>query len=83
MFSFTNSIELLQVLIGSLTVMITKECSKDVELCRMACGGHGYSAASNLPSFFKDLVAADHETGDSAALLLQMARFVERNGVFF
>ena len=63
-------------------VMITKECSKDVELCRMACGGHGYSAASNLPSFYKDVVAAAHESGDDAILLLQMAWFVERNRLF-
>ncbi|XP_067397371.1 peroxisomal acyl-coenzyme A oxidase 2 isoform X2 [Emydura macquarii macquarii] len=56
---------------------ITTECSTaGVEICRRACGGHGYSALSGLPSLYTKLAASCTYEGENTVLLLQTARFL-------
>ena len=45
-----------------------------LQLCREACGGHGYSRASGLPDIFVDFVAAVTYEGENTVMFLQTAR---------
>ena len=47
-----------------------------VQVCRRCCGGHGYLAASGLPSLFGDYAPATTYEGDNTVLFLQTARYV-------
>ncbi|CAH0690974.1 unnamed protein product [Chilo suppressalis] len=55
-------------------------CSRDagslVEECRLACGGHGYMASSNLPLTYGVTIAAVTYEGERTVLLLQTARYL-------
>lgn len=50
------------------------ETSKAIEQCRMACGGHGYSEASGLPTLYACSVGACTYEGDNLVMLLQTAK---------
>lgn len=39
---------------SGLKALTTIEAAEAIEVCRRACGGHGYSAASGLTSFYSD-----------------------------
>lgn len=54
--------------------MASDLCSWGTELCRKACGGHGYSKLSGLPSLVTRVTAACTYEGDNTVLYLQMAR---------
>lgn len=45
-----------------------------IEKCRQACGGHGYSAYSNLPAQFNDFAVQCTWEGDNTILALQAGR---------
>ncbi|KAL0901878.1 hypothetical protein ABMA27_007033 [Loxostege sticticalis] len=47
-----------------------------VEQCRLACGGHGYMASSNLPIIYGYTTAAITYEGEHTVLLLQTARYL-------
>ncbi|KFO25224.1 peroxisomal acyl-coenzyme A oxidase 2 isoform X2 [Fukomys damarensis] len=59
--------------------MITDFCTHGAELCRRACGGHGYSKLSGLPSLVTQLVASCTYEGENTVLYLQLARFLVKN----
>ena len=46
----------------------------DMQLCRMACGGHGYSRASGISDVYVDLSPAVTYEGENTVLYLQTAR---------
>ena len=46
------------------------------EQVRLACGGHGYSAASGLPKIYARVTMACTYEGENTVLLLQTARSV-------
>ena len=48
-----------------------------LQLCRMACGGHGYSRASGIPDVYVDLCPAVTVEGENTVLFLQTSRQVE------
>lgn len=47
-----------------------------VDTARQACGGHGYSALSGLPSLFADYAVFVTWEGDNTLMSLQCARFL-------
>ena len=48
------------------------------QVCRLACGGHGYSQASGLPFLYVNYVAAVTYEGENTVMYLQTARSVKR-----
>ncbi|XP_044307997.1 peroxisomal acyl-coenzyme A oxidase 2 isoform X2 [Varanus komodoensis] len=66
----------LHALASGIKVIMTDYSSAGVEVCRRACGGHGFSLLSGLPSLYTRLVAACTYEGENTVLLLQTARFL-------
>ncbi|XP_063147579.1 peroxisomal acyl-coenzyme A oxidase 2 [Candoia aspera] len=66
----------LHALAAGLKVITTEYSSAGAEVCRRACGGHGYSLLSGLPSIYMNLVASCTYEGENTVLLLQTARFL-------
>ena len=52
---------------------------KAIDDCRQACGGHGYSGYSGLPSLFADHAVCVTWEGDNTLMSLQCARFLFAN----
>ncbi|XP_004864495.1 peroxisomal acyl-coenzyme A oxidase 2 isoform X2 [Heterocephalus glaber] len=59
--------------------MMSDFCTHGAELCRRACGGHGYSKLSALPSLVTQLMASCTYEGENTVLYLQLARFLVKN----
>nr|XP_056708403.1 peroxisomal acyl-coenzyme A oxidase 2 [Euleptes europaea] len=66
----------LHALASGIKVIATGYSSAGVEACRRACGGHGYSLLSGLPSLYTKVVASCTYEGENTVLLLQTARFL-------
>ena len=47
-----------------------------MEICRKACGGHGYSHYSGLPSLITEYLANLTHEGENTILYLQVARYL-------
>lgn len=62
-----------------LKAVITQDASNGVEQLRMACGGHGYMEASNLPCTYGMVTAACTYEGENTILLLQTARYLMKS----
>ncbi|NWI13616.1 ACOX2 oxidase, partial [Crypturellus soui] len=56
--------------------IVTQHCTSGVEICLRACGGHGYSLLSGLPSLYTKIIASCIYEGENTVLLLQTARFL-------
>ncbi|XP_051483612.1 peroxisomal acyl-coenzyme A oxidase 2 isoform X2 [Apus apus] len=56
--------------------LVTQHCTSGVEICLRACGGHGYSLLSGLPSLYTKILASCIYEGENTILLLQTARFL-------
>lgn len=54
--------------------MVSQYCTTGVEICLRACGGHGYSLLSGLPSLYTKILASCIYEGENTILLLQTAR---------
>ncbi|CAH1248086.1 ACOX1 [Branchiostoma lanceolatum] len=50
-----------------------------IEECRMACGGHGYSHASGIPSIYMEHTPAATYEGENTVLMLQTARYLMKS----
>lgn len=59
-----------------LKAVSTADAAVGVEICRLACGGHGYMTSSNLPSIYGLVTAMCTYEGENTVLLLQTARFL-------
>nr|CAI5843398.1 unnamed protein product [Callosobruchus analis] len=59
-----------------LKAVSTADAAQAVETLRLACGGHGYITASNLPSTYGLVTAMCTYEGENTVLLLQTARFL-------
>ncbi|XP_051874078.1 peroxisomal acyl-coenzyme A oxidase 2-like isoform X2 [Pristis pectinata] len=66
----------LHALSAGLKALASESCSAGVETCRRACGGHGYSMFSGLPSLYSRVVASCTYEGENTVMLLQTARFL-------
>ncbi|PWN38590.1 putative acyl-CoA oxidase [Meira miltonrushii] len=61
---------------SGLKALCTIEAADAIEVCRRACGGHGYSAACGLPTFYNDFLPQVTWEGDSYMLSQQTSRFL-------
>ncbi|CRL03335.1 CLUMA_CG016522, isoform B [Clunio marinus] len=59
-----------------LKAVCTKETSFGVEVCRLACGGHGYLNSSGFNIIYRNATAAQTYEGENTVLLLQTARYL-------
>lgn len=59
-----------------LKAITTSEAAAAVEICRLACGGHGYMSCSSFPTTYGLTTAACTYEGENTVLLLQTARFL-------
>ncbi|XP_026758799.1 probable peroxisomal acyl-coenzyme A oxidase 1 [Galleria mellonella] len=66
----------LHALSSCLKAICTSDCAAFIEICRFACGGHGYMASSNLSMIYSYVSATRTYEGDYTVLLLQTARFL-------
>ncbi|XP_021378180.1 peroxisomal acyl-coenzyme A oxidase 1-like [Mizuhopecten yessoensis] len=66
----------LHALSAGLKAFTSWECSLGIEVCRMACGGHGYSHASGLPKIYVDLTPGCTYEGENTVMMLQTARYL-------
>ncbi|XP_023475946.1 peroxisomal acyl-coenzyme A oxidase 2 isoform X1 [Equus caballus] len=69
----------LHALSAGLKAMVSDFCTYGAELCRRACGGHGYSKLSGLPSLVTKVTASCTFEGENTVLYLQMARFLVKS----
>ena len=61
---------------AGLKAVTTTAASQGVEVCRVACGGHGYSQSSGLPELYANTCPSMTYEGDNSILLLQTARYL-------
>ncbi|XP_053690484.1 probable peroxisomal acyl-coenzyme A oxidase 1 [Sabethes cyaneus] len=54
----------------------TFDAAKGIEVCRLACGGHGYLSSANFMTFYTVATAASTYEGENTVLLLQTARYL-------
>ncbi|XP_073500740.1 peroxisomal acyl-coenzyme A oxidase 2 [Phyllobates terribilis] len=66
----------LHALAAGMKAFATEMCSNGVEVCRKACGGHGYSLYSGIPSLYTKVTASCTYEGENTVLHLQVARFL-------
>ena len=62
-----------------LKAVVTNEAAQAVEICRLACGGHGYLNSSGFSDVYKMVTAAQTYEGENTVLLLQTARFLVKS----
>lgn len=60
-----------------LKAVCTNDANEMIEICRFACGGHGYMTASSFPNIYGNLTAAVTYEGENTVLLLQTARYAD------
>ncbi|XP_051835796.1 peroxisomal acyl-coenzyme A oxidase 2 [Antechinus flavipes] len=73
--NITNLPEL-HALSAGMKAMMSDHSILGAELCRRACGGHGYSQLSGLPSLVTKVTASCTYEGENTVLYLQTARFL-------
>ncbi|XP_055762534.1 peroxisomal acyl-coenzyme A oxidase 1-like isoform X2 [Salvelinus fontinalis] len=66
----------LHALSAGLKAFTTWTASAGIEVCRMACGGHGYSRCSALPDIYVNFVPTCTYEGENTVMMLQTARFL-------
>uniref|UniRef100_A0A8B9KXP0 Acyl-coenzyme A oxidase n=1 Tax=Astyanax mexicanus TaxID=7994 RepID=A0A8B9KXP0_ASTMX len=50
-----------------------------IEVCRMSCGGHGYSRCSSLPDIYVTFTATCTYEGENTVMMLQTARYLVKS----
>ncbi|XP_021412888.2 peroxisomal acyl-coenzyme A oxidase 1 isoform X1 [Oncorhynchus mykiss] len=66
----------LHAMSAGLKAFTTWTASAGIEVCRMACGGHGYSRCSALPDIYVNFVPTCTYEGENTVMMLQTARFL-------
>uniref|UniRef100_A0AAY5KYY4 Acyl-coenzyme A oxidase n=1 Tax=Esox lucius TaxID=8010 RepID=A0AAY5KYY4_ESOLU len=66
----------LHALSAGLKAFTTWTASSGIEVCRMACGGHGYSSCSALPDIYVTFVPTCTYEGENTVMMLQTARTI-------
>jgi len=59
---------------SGLKALSTDIASAGIEVCRLCCGGHGYSLSSGIPKIYANMTAACTYEGENTVLYLQTAR---------
>ncbi|XP_010768429.1 peroxisomal acyl-coenzyme A oxidase 1 isoform X2 [Notothenia coriiceps] len=64
----------LHALSAGLKAFTTWTTNAGIEVCRMSCGGHGYSRSSALPDIYVEFTPACTYEGENTVMMLQTAR---------
>ncbi|XP_055536880.1 probable peroxisomal acyl-coenzyme A oxidase 1 [Wyeomyia smithii] len=62
-----------------LKAVSTADAAQGMEVCRLACGGHGYLSSANFMTFYSVATAASTYEGENTVMLLQTARFLVKS----
>ena len=62
-----------------LKALASTTAAEGLEVCRRACGGHGYSSFSGIGSWYADYLPTTTWEGDNYMLTQQVARYVSRS----
>jgi len=65
----------LHALSSGLKAFCSWTASAGIEVCRMSCGGHGYSRCSALPDLYVDYTPNCTFEGENTVMMLQTARW--------
>ncbi|XP_077990252.1 peroxisomal acyl-coenzyme A oxidase 1-like [Glandiceps talaboti] len=71
-----RSMSALHAISSGLKSFTSDEMNRGIEICRLSCGGHGYSQASGLPSLYGRSTALCTVEGENTVLYLQVARYL-------
>lgn len=66
----------LHALAAGLKAFTTWAANGAIEVCRMSCGGHGYSRSSALPDIYVEFTPACTYEGENTVMMLQTARLL-------
>ncbi|KAK1163669.1 peroxisomal acyl-coenzyme A oxidase 1 isoform X1 [Acipenser oxyrinchus oxyrinchus] len=66
----------LHALSAGLKAFTTWITTAGIEMCRMACGGHGYSRCSGLPDIYVTFTPTCTYEGENTVMMLQTARYL-------
>ncbi|XP_055985242.1 peroxisomal acyl-coenzyme A oxidase 2 isoform X2 [Sorex fumeus] len=66
----------LHALSSGVKAFVSEFCTQGTEACRRACGGHGFSKLSGLPTLLTKVTASCTYEGENTVLYLQLARFL-------
>lgn len=55
---------------------VTDTIIKDIEICRLACGGHGFHHYSGLPSLLQEITPFTTLEGENTVMYLQLSRYI-------
>ncbi|KAL2087220.1 hypothetical protein ACEWY4_018279 [Coilia grayii] len=69
----------LHALSAGLKAFTTWVANAGIEVCRMACGGHGYSHCSSLPSIYVTFTPTCTYEGENTVMMLQTARYLVKS----
>ncbi|XP_075844672.1 peroxisomal acyl-coenzyme A oxidase 2 isoform X2 [Microtus pennsylvanicus] len=69
----------LHALSTGMKAIVSDLSTQGTEICRRACGGHGYSKLSGLPTLVTEVTASCTYEGENTVLYLQVARFLMKN----
>ncbi|XP_062304341.1 peroxisomal acyl-coenzyme A oxidase 1 isoform X1 [Osmerus eperlanus] len=66
----------LHALSAGLKAFTTWTANAGIEVCRMSCGGHGYSRSSGLPDIYVTFTPTCTYEGENTVMMLQTARYL-------
>ncbi|KAG5278885.1 hypothetical protein AALO_G00103810 [Alosa alosa] len=69
----------LHALSAGLKAFTTWVANAGIEVCRMACGGHGYSQCSSLPDIYVTFTPTCTYEGENTVMMLQTARYLVKS----
>ncbi|XP_072318611.1 peroxisomal acyl-coenzyme A oxidase 1 isoform X1 [Eucyclogobius newberryi] len=69
----------LHALSAGLKAFTTWTTNAGIEVCRMACGGHGYSRSSALPDIYVNFTPTCTYEGENTVMMLQTARYLVKS----
>ncbi|CAL1601681.1 unnamed protein product [Knipowitschia caucasica] len=69
----------LHALSAGLKAFTTWTTNAGIEVCRMSCGGHGYSRSSALPDIYVEFTPTCTYEGENTVMMLQTARHLVKS----
>ncbi|XP_029006509.1 peroxisomal acyl-coenzyme A oxidase 1 isoform X1 [Betta splendens] len=69
----------LHALSAGLKAFTTWAANSAIEVCRMSCGGHGYSRSSALPDIYTEFTPSCTYEGENTVMMLQTARYLVKS----
>ncbi|KAM9856642.1 peroxisomal acyl-coenzyme A oxidase 1 [Aulostomus maculatus] len=69
----------LHALSAGLKAFTSWAANSGIEVCRMSCGGHGYSRSSALPDIYVEFTPTCTYEGENTVMMLQTARYLVKS----